>query len=242
MKNEQRIQKLIANYGSYSRRDVEQLIREKRVKKNGKIIVLGEKATIDDKITIDDKLIKFNLKHDYYLLNKPKGYISETKAPKGKEAVSLINNYKNRNIFTVGRLDVLTTGLIIITNDGYLSQKVTDPKSGIKKTYLVWVNEKLTNEQMIKLKKGVKLDERTTTKPVVKWKTIKNNENEQALFKITISEGKKNQIRRMFQSVGKEVINLKRISIGGIKLDNLEIGKYRTITQQEIYQLLKIKK
>ncbi len=241
MKNEERIQKLISNYGNLSRRDVEKLITEKRVKKNGKLVVMGEKATINDVIQIDGKQVKFNLKHDYYILNKPKGYISDTKSKFGKEAVSLINNYKNRNLFTVGRLDVLTTGLIIITNDGELSQLVTSPKAKIKKTYLVWVNENLNREEILKLKTGIVLDDGYKTKPVAKWKTIKNNRNEQALFKITITEGKKNQIRRMFATLGKEVVNLKRVKIENLTLDGIENGEYKTLTKQEIYSMLNLR-
>ena len=133
----ERVQKLIANYGPYSRRQVDRLIEEGKVKVNDKTITLGAKATVDDKIQVDGKLIKFDLKHEYYLLNKPKGYICSREDKYGKEALSLINNYKNRNLFTIGRLDVSTTGLIIVTSDGELSNKVMSPKNNIKKTYLV---------------------------------------------------------------------------------------------------------
>jgi len=135
--DQQRISKLVANFGSYSRREVDRFIEQGKVKVNGRKAVLGQKITVKDKVEIDGKRVNFNLKHEYYLLNKPKGYISSRVDEKGKQAISLIDNYKNRNLFTVGRLDVQTTGIIIVTSDGELSNKVNSPSSNIKKTYLV---------------------------------------------------------------------------------------------------------
>jgi 16S rRNA U516 pseudouridylate synthase RsuA-like enzyme len=131
-----RLQKLVANFGKYSRREFEKFIKEGRVKVNGKVAELGVKATIDDHVTLDDKKVNFNTKYDYYLVNKPKGYISARYDEKGKEVISLIDNYKNRNLFTIGRLDVNTTGLIIVTNDGELAEKINRPNSNKRKTYL----------------------------------------------------------------------------------------------------------
>ncbi len=242
MEKEEKIQKIISNYGNHSRRELEKLIIEKKVYKNGKLVKIGEKANINDKIEVDGKLIKFKIKHDYYILNKPKGYICERNAKKGKEAISLIDNYKNRNIFTIGRLDVLTTGLIIITSDGALSQKINRPESKIKKTYLVWVNDYLKKEEILKLKKGITIDSNYKTKPLVNLKIIKNEkEKKSSVFKLTLIEGKNNQIRKMFKSLEKEVINLKRISIGNININGLEIGKYKKVKKSEIYSLLNLK-
>ena len=131
-----RIQKLVSNYSNYSRREFEGLIKEGKVKINGVKAQLGDHATVQDKIEVDGKVIKFKTKHDYYVVNKPKGYISNRTDERGKPVISLIENYQERNLFTVGRLDVNTTGLIIVTNDGDLSEKVTSPKSGKKKEYL----------------------------------------------------------------------------------------------------------
>ncbi len=241
---EQRIQKLVSNYGNYSRRDLEYLIKQGKVRKNGKIVTLGEKATIADEIVVDGKKVSFNLKHDYFVVNKPKGYLSETKDKYGKSVISLINNYKGRNLFPVGRLDVLTTGLIVVTNDGYLSNYVTSPKNKIRKTYLVWIKGNLSKKNFLDLKNGVVLDDGYKTKPIVKWKTIYENKEEDKLscYKITITEGKKNQIRRMFQAVDKEVVNLKRVSIESLTLEKIESGSYRTFKKDEIYNLLNVRK
>lgn len=231
----ERVQKLIANYGPYSRRQVDRLIDEGKVKVNGETITLGHKATVDDKIEIDGKKIKFNLKHEYYLLNKPKGYICSREDNYGKEAISLINNYKNRNLFTIGRLDVSTTGLIIITSDGELANTVMLPKSNIKKTYLVWVNEPINKEISLSLQRGIELDDGYITKKTKKFKII-SNEKGKVLIKMSITEGKKNQIRRMFKAADREVVNLKRIQIGFLKIENIDTGLYRKLSKKEMYE------
>ncbi len=235
----ERVQKLIANYGAYSRRQVDRFIEEGRVKVNGKTITLGDKATIDDKVEIDGKIIKFNLKHEYFLLNKPKGYICSREDNYGKEAISLVNNYKNRNLFTIGRLDVGTTGLIIITTDGELSNKVMSPRSQIKKTYLVWVNKPINKEISLSLQRGVELDDGYVTKKTKNFKII-SNENGKVLIKMTIIEGKKNQIKRMFKAVDREVVNLKRIQIAFHKIDKIDSGLYRRLSKREMYEGLGI--
>lgn len=235
----ERVQKLIANYGDYSRRQVDRFIEEGKVKVNGKTITLGDKATVDDKVEINGKLVKFNLKHEYYLLNKPKGYICSREDNYGKETISLINNYKDRNLFTVGRLDVSTTGLIIITSDGNLSNRVMSPRSSIKKTYLVWVNKPIDKEISLSLQKGIKLDDGYVTKGTKKFKII-SNEKGKVLIKITIIEGKKNQIRRMFTAVDREVINLKRVQIAYHRIDKLESGQYKKLSKKEMYEGLGI--
>lgn len=236
---EERIQKLLANYGNFSRREAERLILSKRVKKNNEIVKIGDKATINDNIFIDDKKIKLTLKHDYFLVNKPKGYICSRNDSLNKTVISLVdNNNSLRNLFTIGRLDVLTTGLIIVTNDGYLSNKITTPKNKIKKTYLVWVDKRLTLGEINKLSKGITLEDGYKTKPLVNFKTINNKDK--PLFKLVLTEGKNNQIRKMFKSLDKNVVNLKRISIGNIHLDDLPLGGYKKISKSKIYELLNI--
>lgn len=232
-----RVQKLISNYGSMSRREADNLIKEGKVKVNGEVIPLGSKATVDDRIEIEGKVVKFNLKHEYYLLNKPKGYICSRHDVQGKEVISLVDNYKERNLFTVGRLDVNTTGLIIVTTDGELSNRINLPHSRIAKTYLAWVDRPVDNEILKGLKEGTTLEDGYTTKPAKNVKLI-NNEPGKVLVRITILEGKKNQIRRMFEAYGKKVINLKRISIAYHKLDGIETGSYKKIKKSEMYNKL----
>lgn len=239
LKKEERIQKLVANYGNYSRREIERLIKAKKVFKNDKLVELGTKSTIDDKIVVDGKRVIFNLKYDYFLLNKPKGYICKRNDLKNKSVISLINNYKNRNLFTIGRLDVQTTGLIIVTNDGKLKNIVESPKSKIKKVYLVWLEKKITKKDLENLRKGIILDDNYLTKPIEKIKIINNKDK--ILIKLSIIEGKKNQIKRMFIALDNKVINLKRIEIGDLKLGTIKSGEYQTIIQSQIYQKLGLK-
>ncbi len=239
MKREERVQKLISNYGNLSRRQADQLIQGGKVKVNGVVITPGARATVDDKIEIDGKKITFNLKHDYYLLYKPKGFICQRKDERGKEAISLINNYNDRNLFTVGRLDVQTTGLIIVTSDGELSNRVNSPQFKVPKTYLVWVDRHLPKETILGLQLGTKLDDGYVTKKVKKFKVIHNEDNK-VMVKMTIYEGKKNQIRRMFEAYDRKVINLKRVQVGYHKLDGLQLGEYKKLSQQEMFEGLGI--
>ncbi len=241
MKHEERVQKLISNYGSLSRRQADRLVEAGRVKVNGVVITPGAKASIDDDIEIDGKKVKFNLKHEYYLLNKPKGYICQREDERGREVISLINNYKERNLFTIGRLDVQTTGLIIVTTDGELANIVNSPKFKIPKTYLVWVDKKLSKDMILGLQLGTTLDDGYVTKKTKKFKIIYNDDNK-VMVKITITEGKKNQIRRMFESYERKVINLKRVQIGNHVLEGIEIGQYKKLSQQEMLNGLGVTK
>ncbi len=241
MRHEERVQKLISNYGSYSRREADRLVEAGRVKVNGVVITPGHKCTIDDRLEIDGKQVKFNLKHEYYLLNKPKGYICQRKDDFGKEVVSLINNYKDRNLFTIGRLDVQTTGLIIVTTDGELSNIVNSPKFKIPKTYLVWVDKKLSKDMILGLQLGTKLDDGYVTKKTKKFKLISNEEGK-VMVKMTITEGKKNQIRRMFEAYDRKVVNLKRVQVGNHILEGIELGQYKKLSQQEMLYGLGVRK
>ncbi len=241
MKHEERVQKLISNYGSLSRRQADRLVEAGRVKVNGIVIEPGAKASIDDVIEIDGKRVKFNLKHEYYLLNKPKGYICQREDERGKEVISLINNYKERNLFTIGRLDVQTTGLIIVTTDGELSNIVNSPKFKIPKTYLVWVDKKLSKDMILGLQLGTTLDDGYVTKKTKKFKIIYNDDNK-VMIKMTITEGKKNQIRRMFESYERKVINLKRVQIGNHVLEGIDVGQSKRLSQQEMLNGLGVTK
>ena len=235
MNNIERVQKLLSNYGNLSRRQADKLIEEGKVKVNGKIISLGTKATVNDRIEVNNKVIKFNLKHEYFLLNKPKGYICSREDKLGKEVISLVVNYKDRNLFTVGRLDVNTTGLIIITTNGDLADRIMKPKHEIRKTYLVWVDKVIDKEIIISLQKGTKLDDGYVTQPLKKIKVI-HNVSGKILVKITITEGKKNQIRRMFEAHGRKVVNLKRVKIGNLTIDGLMVGQYKRLTHNQIHE------
>ncbi len=241
LRKKERVQKIISNYGTYSRREAERLIEKGKVKINGNLAKLGDHASLEDNIYVNDKLLKFNTKHVYYVLNKPKGYISSRKDEQNRRVIDLVENPNKRNLFTIGRLDVNTTGLIIVTSDGELSQKVNTPQTKISKQYLVWLAKSVSPKDILALKKGIELENGKTTLPVKKVKIISNKRGEY-LVKLTIIEGKQNQIKRMFLALDNEVVNLKRVKIGNINLDsNLQIGKYRKYSQQEIYNLLGLK-
>lgn len=240
MEHLERVQKLISNYGSLSRRQADRFVEEGKVKVNGKVIQPGAKATVNDKIEVDGKVIKFNLKHEYFILNKPKGYICQREDKFGKEAISLINNYKKRNLFTVGRLDVNTTGLIIVTSDGEFANLVNSPKNKIKKTYLAWIDRPITKEISLGLQRGTKLDDGYVTQ-VTKTFKIVSNEPGKVLIKIGITEGKKNQIRRMFEAYERKVVNLKRVQIGHIKIDGIQTGHYKKLSKTEIFDAVGVK-
>lgn len=240
MEKLERVQKLISNYGNYSRRQADKLVEEGRVKVNGETISLGSKASVDDNIEVDGKKIKFNLKHEYFLVNKPKGYICQREDKLGKEVISLININTDRNLFTVGRLDVNTTGLIIITTDGELSNKIMSPKSNIKKTYLVWLDKHISKDISLGIQRGTTLDDGYVTKNTKNFKIISNTDGKY-VAKITISEGKKNQIRRMFEAHDRRVINLKRVQLGFHKIDGIEVGSYKRLSKSKMYEGLGIR-
>ncbi|NOQ50204.1 MAG: pseudouridine synthase [Mycoplasmataceae bacterium] len=238
-KKPERISKLVSNYGNYSRRQVDFLIKEQKVFVNNKVAILGQKITIDDDVYINEQKVSFRTRHLYYALNKPKGFICEREDKEGKEVISLLPEFRKRNLFTIGRLDVNTTGLIIVTTDGGFAQKVNDPKSKINKTYLVFLKKKLSSDNIKALSTGIVLDDGYTTKPVAKVKMVSNKDGN-IVAKLTITEGKKNQVKRMFIALDNEVINLKRISIGQLQLGSIPLGDYKTYQQQEIFNLLNV--
>ena len=237
----ERVQKLFS-LGSYcSRREAEKLIEAGRVKVNNEIIKLGHKANINDKFEVDNIVIKLNFAKKYYLLNKPKGYICSNKDKENKRVVDLIKD--NGYLFTVGRLDVNTTGLIIITNDGEFSQMLEKPGSGISKTYIVKVNKIISSKMKEKLEEGVKLENGYTTMPLQFIEVMrKDKKKNESVVKMVLQEGKKNQIKEMFKVIGVEVINLTRIKIGNLKLHDAKLGEYRKITPFEVEEMKKIYK
>lgn len=235
----ERVQKLFS-LGSYcSRREAEKLIEAGRVKVNDKIIKLGHKARFNDKFEVDNKEIKLKFTKKYYLLNKPKGYICSNKDKQNKRVVDLIKD--ESYLFTVGRLDVNTTGLIIITNDGEFSQMLERPGSGISKTYVVKVNKIISAKMKEKLEKGIKLESGYTTMPLQFVEVMrKDKKKNESVVKMVLQEGKKNQIKEMFKMIGVEVINLTRIKIGNLKLHDAKLGEYRKITSFEVEEMKKI--
>lgn len=221
MKNSMRIQKFIALNTNFSRRAAEKLIDERRVKLNGKIIAeQGVKIEPGDSVKIDNKLIKPVQKKITIMLNKPKGYVTTKSDEKGRQTVMDLIPYKD--LIPVGRLDKDTEGLLLFTNDGDLAYNLTHPKFEHEKEYEVKLRDPLSKENKEKLEKGVRIDGRRTAP----CKITKLKEKE---CNITIHEGRKRQIRRMFEVVDNKVIYLKRTRIGKLKLGTLELGKFKII-------------
>ncbi|MEK7307010.1 MAG: pseudouridine synthase [Nitrospirota bacterium] len=234
-----RLQKIIANAGIASRRRAEALIMAGRVTVNGAVITkLGTKADGEkDHIKVDGKLIHRKERDVYLILNKPKGYITTLDDPQGRPAVTdLLRGVKGR-VYPVGRLDYNSEGLIFFTNDGNLAHRLTHPSRGVRKTYLVKVDGQLTDEEMTEIKNGVKLEDGLTAPASIR-KIRRTDEN--SWVEMTIHEGRKRQIRRMFERIGHPVMKLKRIRMGSLELGDLPSGSYRFLTIDELRSLKRI--
>ena len=231
----ERLQKVIAESGVASRRKAEELILNKRVKVNGEIITeLGVKASEKDEIKVDDTIISREEKV-YYLLNKPRGVITSTNDEHGrKTVVSLIEETKR--IYPVGRLDYDTTGALILTNDGEFANNLVGPDSHIEKVYVAKVKGILSPSEIMQLKDGVIIDGVMTFKSRVKVKKIDKSTNT-SIVELIIHEGKNHQVKKMFASIGKEVLKLKREKIAFLDLKGLNSGEYRKLSHKEIAQL-----
>lgn len=241
---EERLQKFLANAGIASRRKCEELIKEGKIQVNGMTVTeLGTKINPQkDIVKYDGKIIKENSNKIYILLNKPIGYVTTAKDQFNRDTVmDLIKCVKER-VVPVGRLDMYTSGAIILSNDGEFINKVTHPKNEIEKTYNVTVVGIITEDDVEKLKKGVEIENEGTTyitKPA-KVKILKIDEEKNlSRLQITIHEGKNREVRKMCESVGKKVLALHRARIGNIDVKDLALGKWRYLTQKEIDSLIK---
>lgn len=228
----ERLQKVIAEAGIASRRKAEELIKDGKVKVNGKVITeLGTKVDNKDIIEVNNKLIEKELK-EYYLLNKPRGVITSTSDDKGRKTViDLIDT--DARIYPVGRLDYDTTGALLLTNDGEFANILTHPKNNIDKVYLAKLNGIIKGEQINKLKDGVILDNVLVKPSRVKLKKTDPSKNT-SMVEIIIHEGKNHEVKRLFESVGFLVDKLTRERIGIFNLEGLKSGEYRKLTTKEI--------
>lgn len=236
----ERLQKVIANSGYCSRRKAEELIKEGKVKVNGDTVVeLGTKVYENDEIMIDDILLEKEQKV-YFLLNKPRGVVCTTDDDKNRKIItSLIDT--NLRIFPVGRLDYDTTGLIILTNDGKLSNILTDSNNNIEKTYIAKIKGKLLPNELMSLKKGVIIDNKKTKRSRVKIKSY-DKKTDTSIIEITITEGRNHQVKKMFESVGHRVLKLKREKYAFLTLDGLSSKDYRSLTIKEVKKLYSLEK
>ena len=237
----ERVQKVISNIGYTSRRNAEVLIKEGRVLINGNIANIADKVSGEDIITIDGKTIdRTSINYEYYLLNKPRGVISSSSDEKGRKTVVDLISSKTK-IYPVGRLDYDTTGAIILTNDGTLTNKLLHPSKRIDKVYLAKIKGIITISDIKKLKEGIKIDNYVTSPAKVKIKSFNKNTNT-SLVLITIHEGHNHQVKKMFEKEGYDVIKLTRLSFAGIDVKNLKSGEYRKLTLKEVQRLYSLVK
>ncbi|WP_370838787.1 pseudouridine synthase [Intestinibacter bartlettii] len=233
-----RINKYIALCGVASRRKAEELILAGRVTVNDEVMTeLSYKVDEEnDIVKVDDKLIKEENKLVYILLNKPEGYITTVKDQFNRPSVlDLVSDIKER-VYPIGRLDYETSGLLLLTNDGDLTYKLTHPKHEVDKTYVARVKGKLTKEEIERFKTGLKIEDYTTAP--AKLKVIKYDEQkDSSLLEIKIHEGKNRQVRKMCKAINHPVLRLRRSAMGKIKIGDCEIGKYRYLTEDEIKYL-----
>lgn len=236
-----RINKYIALCGVASRRKAEELILNNRVKVNNKIVteLSYQVDEENDIVKVDDKVIKEEQKLVYILLNKPEGYITTVKDQFDRPSVlDLVRDIKER-VYPIGRLDYETSGLLLLTNDGDLTYKLTHPKHEVEKTYLARVKGKPNRNEIENFKNGLKIEDYTTAK--AKLKIVKYDEKKDvSILEIKIHEGKNRQVRKMCKAINHPVLRLKRVAIGKIKIQDCEIGKYRYLTEEEIKYLKSI--
>lgn len=230
-----RLQKIISEMGIASRRKAEELILQNRITVNGKPATLGMKVDPEkDHIKLDGKLLTKPEPKVYYIFYKPKNVVTTLHDPQGRPSlVDYLKNIRYR-VFPVGRLDFDSEGLLILTNDGELTNKILHPSRKIPKTYLVKVKGLPEEEKLNKIRKGFDYGEGVTAPAIIK--KIRTTENNTWL-EVTIHEGKKRQIRHMFENIKHPVLKLKRIKIDGIGLHNLKPGEIRPMTQEELKRL-----
>lgn len=231
-----RLDKYLANMGVGSRSEVKNYIRWHKVLVNGKP-PKGPEQKIDvekDVVVFAGKEIGYQ-KNYYIMLNKPAGVVTATEDKKDRTVLDLIDSPIKKQLFPVGRLDKDTEGLLILTNDGHLSHNLLSPKKHVSKVYYAKVEGRVTKEDIKKFREGLEIDKDFTALPA-ELTVLKEDEISQV--EIKIYEGKFHQIKRMFEAVGKKVLYLKRLSMGGLSLDNtLAAGEYRELTEEEILKL-----
>ena len=231
-----RIQKIIASRGVTSRRKAEEMITAGRVTCNGRVCLLGESADPDiDIILLDGKPLPSGGEYTYIMLHKPRGFVTTLSDEKGRRNVAELVEDCGQRVYPVGRLDMDSEGLLLLTNDGDFANRLMHPKHNVDKTYLVTVDG-YTETGLKQLEQPITLDGYTIAKPFVKLVTA--DEKGRAKLEVVIHEGRNRQVRRMCAAAGMQVIRLVRVSEGKLQLGNLPMGKWRHLTNREV-ELLK---
>lgn len=235
-----RIQKIIADSGYCSRRKAETLITDGRVKLNGRPVKLGDKADIrNDLISIDGKNISVNTNLRYIMINKPRGYVTTMSDDRGRKTITDLTKGIAERVYPIGRLDKISEGLLLMTNDGVFANEVMHPSNSVSKTYRVTIKDRISEENIAKLMSGVEIDDKLTLPCVIH---VLAEEAERTVLQFIIKEGRNRQIRKMCETVGAEIIRLKRTNIGNLKLGMLKPGEYRDLTDEEMRGLRRLMK
>lgn len=229
-----RLNKFISSTGLYSRRKADELIKDKRVSVNGKTAIIGQDVNENDKVYVDGKPLEINENNVYIILNKPRGITCTTERHIEGNIIDFVNH--TERIFPVGRLDKDSEGLIILTNDGDIVNKILREGNDKKKEYIVTVNKSITSNFIRSMSEGVKIYNPVKNEYTVTQKCEVSKINDRT-FKIILSQGLNRQIRRMCTALEYKVINLKRVKIMDLTLEGLNTGEWRNLTSQEIENL-----
>ena len=228
-----RLNKYLADCGVGSRRECDKLISDGVVVVNGKVAKLGMEVSEHDQISVNGKRIGDKQKNYYLMLHKPKGYVTTVKDDLGRKTVMDLIDIKAR-LYPVGRLDYDTEGLLILTNDGDLANRLTHPRNEVNKTYVCRISGILTDKERLQLERGVLIDGVKTAPARVR---ILKQDQHHTRCEVTIHEGRNRQVKKMFESVGKEVEFLKRVAVGELRLGGLKRGEYRFLNDYEVEYL-----
>lgn len=231
-----RLNKFLASCGVASRRGCDKLIEEGKVTVNGKVASLGIEVADDDEIKVNGECVSVQ-RNEYYILNKPKGYLCTVSDDKGRKTVLDLLPRDVGRIYPVGRLDYDSEGLLILTTDGNLAQHLTHPSNEVPKTYLVKIEGTANETTLNPIRSGVEIDGYVTKK--CKAHIVETNKDYTKIH-ITVTEGKNREIRKMFEAIGKRVVLLKRIKLGELTLRGLDRGAYRKLSREEVAYLMSL--